>query len=82
MKVDTKREALNVVFIGHVDAGKSTLSGRILVDCKEIDAKTLAGFESEAKKNNREGWSIAYAMDINEDERSKGKTVETGKAFF
>lgn len=29
-----------------------------------------------------EGWFMAYAMDESEDERAKGKTVETGKAFF
>lgn len=37
-----EKEPINLVFIGHVDAGKSTLSGRVLVDAKEIDEKTLS----------------------------------------
>jgi len=32
IKLDQTRQSLNLVFIGHVDAGKSTLSGRILVE--------------------------------------------------
>jgi peptide chain release factor subunit 3 len=35
--VEASKEPLNIVFIGHVDAGKSTLSGRILIQCHEVD---------------------------------------------
>lgn len=48
-KVDIERESMNIVFIGHVDAGKSTLSGRILIDSGEIDDATIKAFEEEAK---------------------------------
>lgn len=48
-KVDIERESMNIVFIGHVDAGKSTLSGRILIDSGEIDEATIKAFEEEAK---------------------------------
>ena len=36
----------------------------------------------EAKEKNRDSWYLAYIMDINEEERMKGKTVEVGKAHF
>lgn len=44
--------------------------------------KQLNNLKKKLKKNGRDGWYMAYAMDVNEDERAKGKTVETGKAFF
>lgn len=42
---DETRQAVNLVFIGHVDAGKSTLCGRILVDLGEISEVDIAKFE-------------------------------------
>lgn len=77
-----KREHLNVVFIGHVDAGKSTLSGSILYLMGKVDKRTIERFEKEAKERNRESWFLAYIMDTGEEERSKGITVEVGRAPF
>lgn len=76
------REHLNVVFIGHVDAGKSTLSGSILFEMGTVDKRTIEKFQQEAKDQNRESWFLAYIMDTNEEERAKGKTVEVGRAYF
>mmetsp|Transcript_9642 Transcript_9642/g.16950 ORF Transcript_9642/g.16950 Transcript_9642/m.16950 type:complete len:597 (+) Transcript_9642:149-1939(+) len=77
-----KRDHLNVVFIGHVDAGKSTLSGAILYALGTVDKRTIERYEQEAKERNRESWFLAYIMDTNEEERAKGKTVEVGRAFI
>jgi len=76
------REHLNVVFIGHVDAGKSTLSGSILYSMGTVDQRTIEKYEKEAKERNRESWFLAFIMDTNEEERAKGKTVEVGRAHF
>jgi len=76
------REHLNLVFIGHVDAGKSTLSGNILYLTDNVDKRTIEKYEREAKDLNRESWFLAFIMDTNEEERAKGKTVEVGKAHF
>lgn len=76
------REHLNLVFIGHVDAGKSTLSGSILYLMGMVDARTIERFEREAKQRNRESWFLAFIMDTSEEERAKGKTVEVGRAHF
>lgn len=76
------REHLNLVFIGHVDAGKSTLSGQILLKTGQVDERTVMKYEREAKEKNRESWWIAYIMDTSEEERAKGKTVECGRAHF
>eukprot|EP00544_Gedaniella_sp_CCMP2646_P011604 CAMPEP_0202497226 /NCGR_PEP_ID=MMETSP1361-20130828/22340_1 /ASSEMBLY_ACC=CAM_ASM_000849 /TAXON_ID=210615 /ORGANISM="Staurosira complex sp., Strain CCMP2646" /LENGTH=589 /DNA_ID=CAMNT_0049128781 /DNA_START=47 /DNA_END=1816 /DNA_ORIENTATION=+ len=76
------REHLNLVFIGHVDAGKSTLSGNILYLTDNVDKRTIERYEKEAKERNRESWFLAFIMDTNEEERAKGKTVEVGRAHF
>jgi peptide chain release factor subunit 3 len=80
--VDDPREHLNIVFIGHVDAGKSTVCGNILVQTGQVDERTIQKYEKEAKENNRGSWFFAYIMDINDEERAKGKTVEVGRAQF
>eukprot|EP00884_Botryococcus_braunii_P004624 jgi/Botrbrau1/14162/Bobra.182_3s0102.1 len=70
------REHMNIVFIGHVDAGKSTTGGQILFLTGGVDKRTIEKYEKEAKDKNRESWYMAYIMDTNEEERAKGKTVE------
>ncbi|KAJ1615266.1 putative transcription factor TFIIH [Cryptosporidium canis] len=76
------RPHMNIVFIGHVDAGKSTTCGNILYTCGLVDQRTMEKYEREAKEKNRESWFLAFIMDTNEEERSKGKTVEVGRASF
>lgn len=76
------REHLNVIHIGHVDSGKSTLSGSILFQTGQIDQRTIEKFEREAKQRGRDSWWLAYILDTTEEERSKGITVEVGRATF
>jgi len=73
---------MNLIIIGHVDSGKSTLAGNMLVKTGKIDPEEIRKYEQEAKQNDRESWMFAYVMDINEEEKEKGKTVEVGKASF
>lgn len=80
--VDEIRVPLNIVFIGHVDAGKSTICGQVLLLSNQVDLNELKRYELEAKEKNRESWYLAYIMDQGEEERAKGKTVEVGKAHF
>lgn len=49
-----KKEHVNVVFIGHVDAGKSTIGGQIMYLTGMVDKRTLEKYEREAKEKNRE----------------------------
>jgi len=79
---DELKKPLTIVFIGHVDAGKSTICGNILLLTGKVDQNEIRRLEAEAKEKNRESWYLAYIMDINEEEKAKGKTVEVGKALF
>ncbi|KAG6498563.1 hypothetical protein ZIOFF_038283 [Zingiber officinale] len=81
-KEENKKRHLNVVFIGHVDAGKSTAGGQILLLSGQVDERAIQKYEKEAKDKNRDSWYMAYIMDTNEEERVKGITVEVGRAHF
>ena len=50
VEVDEKRIPINIVFIGHVDAGKSTCCGNILLLNNRVDQNDLRKFEQEAKE--------------------------------
>lgn len=76
------KEHVNVVFIGHVDAGKSTLGGNILYMTGMVDKRTMEKYEKDAKEAGRESWYLSWALDSTKEERSKGKTVELGRAYF
>jgi peptide chain release factor subunit 3 len=80
INVKDPRNHINILFIGHVDAGKSSLCGRIIYLAGRIDERTIQKYEKEAKDKNRESWYMAYIMDTGEEERAKGKTVDIGRA--
>ncbi|KAI0477317.1 hypothetical protein GGR56DRAFT_636763 [Xylariaceae sp. FL0804] len=76
------KEHVNIIFIGHVDAGKSTLGGSILYATGMVDERTLEKNKKEAKDMGRETWYLSWALDLTREERSKGKTVEVGRGYF
>ncbi|KAK6526035.1 translation termination factor GTPase eRF3 [Arthrobotrys megalospora] len=76
------KEHVNVIFIGHVDAGKSSLGGAILYATGMVDERTMEKFKKDAKDAGRESWYLSWALDLTKEERAKGKTVEVGRAFF
>jgi peptide chain release factor subunit 3 len=76
------REHLNLVFIGHVDAGKSTLSGNILYITDNVDKRTIERYEKEAKERNRDSWFLAFIMDPNEEEACERKDSRSWKSTF
>ncbi|KAJ9124507.1 hypothetical protein QFC24_003298 [Naganishia onofrii] len=76
------KQHLNIVFIGHVDAGKSTMGGQLLYLCGMVDKRTMEKLEKEAKEAGRESWYLSWALDSTPQERAKGKTVEVGRAYF
>ncbi|KAJ1021145.1 hypothetical protein NDA16_003931 [Ustilago loliicola] len=81
-KSEDLKSHLNIVFIGHVDAGKSTMGGNLLYLTGMVDKRTLEKYEREAKDAGRESWYLSWALDSTAQEREKGKTVEVGRAYF
>ncbi|PSN75286.1 hypothetical protein BS50DRAFT_567984 [Corynespora cassiicola Philippines] len=76
------KEHINVIFLGHVDAGKSTLGGSILWATGMVDQRTMDKLKREAKDAGRETWYLSWALDLNKEERNQGKTIEVGRGFF
>jgi len=56
---DYSRSPANIVFIGHVDSGKSTMCGCIMLLTGQIDERTIEKYEQDAKTANRESWWMA-----------------------
>eukprot|EP00800_Vazella_pourtalesii_P013777 TRINITY_DN3364_c0_g1_i1.p1 TRINITY_DN3364_c0_g1~~TRINITY_DN3364_c0_g1_i1.p1 ORF type:complete len:657 (+),score=165.36 TRINITY_DN3364_c0_g1_i1:57-2027(+) len=79
--IDSK-ENVNILFIGHVDAGKSTIGGHLMYLTGMVDKRTLEKYEKEAKEINRESWAFSWSLDTDQNERDKGKTVDVGRAGF
>lgn len=76
------KEHLYIVVIGHVDAGKSTLMGRLLCDLGEVSQKTLHKYEQESKKIGKQSFMYAWVLDETGEERVRGITMDVGRAQF
>ena len=67
---------MNVVFVGHVDAGKSTIVGRLLFDTGLVSEQEMAKLKQEAEKHGKIGFEFAYVMDKIKEERERGVTID------
>jgi len=67
---------MNVVFVGHVDAGKSTIVGRMLFDTGAVSEQEMAKLRQEAEKHGKIGFEFAYVMDKIKEERERGVTID------
>ncbi|KAK6148633.1 hypothetical protein DH2020_019545 [Rehmannia glutinosa] len=81
-KVDTGLSQLNLAIVGHVDSGKSTLSGRLLHLLGQISQKVMHKYEKEAKQQGKGSFAYAWALDESAEERERGITMNVGVAFF
>lgn len=72
--MEDKKEHVNVVFIGHVDAGKSTIGGQIMALTGMVDKRTLEKYEREAREKSRESWYLSWALDTNPEGKTKELT--------
>jgi translation initiation factor 2 gamma subunit (eIF-2gamma) len=70
----------NFVLLGNVDNGKSTLAGRIIIQTQNIDPNEVEKARRESEKNGKASFWLAYLLDIDESERSRGITL--GYTFF
>ncbi|KAL4909163.1 hypothetical protein BDW74DRAFT_146106 [Aspergillus multicolor] len=77
-----QKNAMNFVVIGHVDAGKSTLMGRLLADLKAIDQRTLDKYRREAEKIGKGSFALAWVLDQGSEERARGVTIDIATSKF
>lgn len=70
------KPTMNVVFVGHVDAGKSTCVGRMMFDGGSVTEQEMAKLKAEAQKYGKAGFEFAYVMDNIKEERERGVTID------
>ena len=73
---------LNVVFVGHVDHGKSTTVGRLLYDSGVIDEQTMRKLKQKAEELGKGGFEFAFVMDNLKEERERGVTIDLAYKKF
>jgi elongation factor 1-alpha len=86
----SKKPHLNLVVTGHVDNGKSTTVGHLLVDLGVIDQRTIDTFAKESEATGKgDTFKYAWVLDSIKDERDRGITIdlafqkfETPKFFY
>lgn len=81
-KLENDRPILNLVIIGHVDAGKSTLMGHILYKLGHVSKKTMHKFEKESSKVGKASFAFAWVLDETGEERNRGITMDVGVHTF
>ncbi|KAI8186658.1 HBS1-like protein [Colletotrichum sp. SAR 10_65] len=80
-KSDNKRSASFVV-VGHVDAGKSTLMGRLLLELKFVEQHLIDRYRRQGEKIGKASFALAWVMDQREEERERGVTIDIATNQF
>src|SRR3989338_8298697 len=73
---------INIVFIGHVDHGKSTTVGRLLYDTKNIDEQAMRKLKERAQQLGKAGFEFAFVMDNLKEEQERGVTIDLAHRKF
>lgn len=70
------KEVMNIIFVGHVDHGKSTTIGRLMFDSGAIPEQEIAKLKDLAEKVGKKGFEYAFVMDKLKEERERGVTID------
>ncbi|XP_022729609.1 HBS1-like protein isoform X2 [Durio zibethinus] len=81
-KAEDSLTQLNLAIVGHVDSGKSTLSGRLLHLLGRISQKEMHKYEKESKLQGKGSFAYAWALDESAEERERGITMNVAVAYF
>jgi len=71
-----EKKNMNVIFVGHVDHGKSTCVGRLWYETGKLPEQELAKLREEAAKHGKVGFEFAFVMDKLKEERERGLTID------
>lgn len=71
----SKKEKINLVTIGHVDSGKSTSTGHLIVKSGGFDERTLEKYKKEAEAMGKGSFAYAWILDKLKAERARGITI-------
>ncbi|MFZ5955571.1 MAG: translation elongation factor EF-1 subunit alpha [Nanoarchaeota archaeon] len=71
-----EKPTMNVVFVGHVDHGKSTTIGRLFYESGAVTEQEMTKLKDEAAKHGKAGFEFAFVMDKFKEERERGVTID------
>jgi len=77
-----KKEHINLVFIGHVDHGKSTTVGRLMFDSGNVSEQQMRKLREKAEQLGKAGFEFAYVMDGLKEEQERGVTIDLAHKKF
>lgn len=75
------RENMNIVIVGHVDHGKSTVIGRLLADTNSLPEGKLEQVKETCRRNSKP-FEYAFLLDALKDEQAQGITIDSARCFF
>jgi bifunctional enzyme CysN/CysC len=74
-------ETMNIVIVGHVDHGKSTLLGRLYADTGSLPDGKLEKVQAICRQQGKE-FEYAFLFDAFLEEQEQGITIDTARTFF
>jgi len=77
MSTKISKEHIAISIIGHVDSGKSTLTGQLSLKFGKLDARMLAKLQKDADAINKSSFALASFTDRTKEERTRGVTINT-----
>ncbi|GKU25965.1 GTP-binding protein [Clostridium folliculivorans] len=75
------KEDMNIVIVGHVDHGKSTIIGRLLADTNSLPEGKLEQVKERCRRNSKP-FEYAFLLDALKDEQEQGITIDAARCFF
>ena len=81
-KIQSQKSRLSMVVLGHVDAGKSTLMGMVLLQLGLVQKRTVQKYQKQAAELGKASFHLAWVMDEDESERERGVTMDVATKFF
>ena len=72
----TTKARISMVVLGHVDAGKSTLMGQVLLQMQKVEQRTVLKYQKQAAELGKASFALAWIMDEDDSERQRGVTMD------
>lgn len=76
------RSHLSLIIIGHVDAGKSTLTGRLLLALNHVTQRQYQKHIKSSTDIGKSSFALAWFTDEDDDERQRGVTIDVATKYI
>src|SRR5918992_6364624 len=81
VSAEARQERMNIVIVGHVDHGKSTVIGRLLADTHSLPDGKLEQVRAQCELNSKP-FEYAFLLDALKDEQAQGITIDAARVYF